>query len=433
MYPERYPAPSLEGLRERICAAAAEVFGAQIAFEERAFQALEVVTKRGTTPNEVHVWRQLSTLLPTIAQFQDALGAPREIRTEAKPQLIDMDLHDLDELNWNWTLRSVFMRGSELTPIGREVAERGFVRMDDIVLSTLQSSRQRTKGISDFDRRTNLVFRTIARASGKGDSVWWTSYLDRFSAAAIETFRRIYRWDPSVGNQQFLLYHDGQRIRLRPFGLHGLYQFQEQPLKDGSLWVARGNVIQPATRFSLRAIECLEELINSDAQESHFQQFFEENPEFLLALGDYIKIHSQLVLTEDDGGRMIPDFFLEKIDSGICDICDLKRANGQLVRLQSKRERFRASVMEAVAQLTRYKDWFDDRSNRDSFRNRYGLTAYRPKVVVVIGRQISFEDDVKRLTIESQLPNYVVLKTYDDVVKSARRWRSVVSGADSLG
>lgn len=428
--PDKYPAVTLENLRERICDAAASVFGAKIVFEERAFQAIEVTTTRGTAPNEVHIWRQLSTLLPVIADLEAALGVDRPVRPHLISRSIELDVHEIEEMDWTRPLRSVFMRGDQLTPIGREVARSGTLKTADIALSILQSSRQRTKQVNQFDRRTNLVFRTIAKASGQGRAIWWTSELERFSQTATDTFNRLYHWDPSVGSQQFILYHDGQKVRLQPFGLSGLYQLQEEPLRDGGLWIARGNVIQPATRFSLQAIEQLEELINSDAPERRFQEFFDLNQEFLLALGDYVKIHSQLVLAEDDGGGLIPDFFLEKIDSGFCDICDLKRANVELIRHQRNRERFRAVVMEAVAQLTAYKDWFDDRANRQKFEETYRLRSYRPKVVVIIGRKMSFEDDVQRLMVESQLPSYVTLKTYDDIVGSARRWRAVVAGTE---
>lgn len=147
----------------------------------------------------------------------------------------------------------------------------------------------------------------------------------------------------------------------------------------------------------------------------------------MLALGDYVKLHPQLMLAEDGGKILRPDFFLEKMDTGFCDICDLKRSNKDLVRHQKNRMRFRDSVMEAVAQLTTYKNWFDDRMNRASFYDRYKLRGFRPNVVVIIGRKMAFEDDVKRLEMEAQLQSYVKLRTYDDVVSSARRWRAIAS------
>lgn len=205
----------------------------------------------------------------------------------------------------------------------------------------------------------------------------------------------------------------------------GGYQLQESPLPDGTLWVARGNLVQPLERFTPAAIEELEALINSDASEGRFHDFFENHPEFLLTLGDYKAMHPQLVLHEDDGGKLIPDFFLEKLTSDFCNICDLKKPTRDLIRHQRHRARFRDAVYEAIAQLQAYRDWFEDRRNRELFRSRYGLSAYRPRVVVIIGRRQSYSTEVERIRIESALPPWVSLSTYDDVVARARHWATL--------
>jgi hypothetical protein len=320
------------------------------------------------------------------------------------------------------------MRGSELTSVGQRVALTGLVSVRDLVVSMFQSSRQAGRKPDAQRLRTTLPFRHIARRAGITSSQFWSEPLDQFATEASATFDKLYGCDPSLGEQQFILYHDGKRVRVQPFGLSGVYQLQEAPLPDGSLWVARGNVIQPATRFSERAIEELEELINGSEKEAAFQRFFEQHSEFLLAIGDYVNLHPQLILSEDSGDRLIPDFFLEKMDSSFCDICDLKRPTAELVRYQKNRHRFRDAVMEAVAQVTMYKDWFEEQDHRDLFYQRYGLKAYRSRVIVVIGRRMSFVDDVKRISLESNLPNWVTLKTYDDIVSGARRWKRIVQG-----
>ena len=73
----------------------------------------------------------------------------------------------------------------------------------------------------------------------------------------------------------------------------GAHQIGEAPLKDGQLWVARSNVLQPVSAFGQDSLALLEDLINSDAKEAEFQNFFENHPEFITALGPYSKIHSQ--------------------------------------------------------------------------------------------------------------------------------------------
>jgi antiviral defense system Shedu protein SduA len=142
-----------------------------------------------------------------------------------------------------------------------------------------------------------------------------------------------------------------------------------------------------------------------------------------LSLGNYAALHPQIVLHEDGGSRLIPDFFLEKMNSDFCDICDLKRPAQDLVRHQRHRTRFRDAVMEGIAQLAIYRDWFESSQNRKDFHSRYGLKGYRPSVVLIVGRRQSYYDEVERIRLESSIPGWLRLVTYDEVVDKARQWR----------
>jgi hypothetical protein len=274
-------------------------------------------------------------------------------------------------------------------------------------------------------RHTNDVARYIAEARGLAEPGLWTAEVRRLAEDADTAFRHLSICDPALGSQQFVISLDDRQVRVQPFGAFGAFRLDDVRLSDGRLWLARSNVIQPSTTFSEESIHELEGLINGNAKESAFQRFFEANREFLLALGDYTNLHPQLVLHED-GGRLIPDFFLERVDSDLCDICDLKRPTISLVNSQRHRKRFRDMVMEGIAQLRTYRDWFDDAAHRAEFKRQYGLTAFRPRVVLILGRRLSFYDDVERIRMESDLPNWVQLKTYDDVVTRARRWRALM-------
>ena len=100
----------------------------------------------------------------------------------------------------------------------------------------------------------------------------------------------------------------------------------------------------------------------------------------------------------------------------------------ELIRYQKNRMRFRDVILEGIAQLENYRSWFEDKMNRDNFYSKYGLSAYKAKIVLIIGRRDSYYAEVDRLKLESGLPNYVDLKTYDDVIAKARQWRSFVTG-----
>jgi hypothetical protein len=239
------------------------------------------------------------------------------------------------------------------------------------------------------------------------------------------------RIDPSHSQHQLLLYHDGKRIRISPFGATDIYQIEEQPLKDGTLFIARNNLLQPVNVFSQVAINTLEDLINSEASELEFQRFFEKHPEFLLSL-NYKQLHPQLILYKDTGEKLIPDFFLERFNDNFVDILDLKLAHRVLTKFPKNRSGFCAALYEAINQLREYRNWFDDKHNRKQFYDLYGLRAYKPRVVVVIGRKHDYYSDVERWSIEftrsrleDDLPRYVNILTYDDIIDKARQFKKI--------
>ena len=398
-----------------------EFFGRPIRIDERVFQVFDVLTKKGRSPLQVHLWQSLINEVPAVGDIYDRVGADMSSVNMPWPKTltrVDSEKHNLESIDWDRTLFRAFSERStsetwKLTMSGERIKTRGILSIEDLAISLITQY---------FFRETrNHVLYYIAKAANRHESE--NDLLD-FENEFVKCFLDLEEFDKFAGQQQFLLYHDGEGFRIQPYGCYGCYNFQESPLPDGSLWVARGNLIQPPKRFTREAAEHLERLINNSAPEREFQLFFEKHPEFLLALGDYSNLHSQLILHEETGEKLIPDFFLEKFDSDFCDILDLKKANVALVREQPRRHRFRDAVMEAVAQLGVYRDWFDDKQNREKFHSRYGLKAFRPKVVVIIGRANSFYDEMERIRLLDHLPRWIRLHTYDEVVQKARYWKN---------
>lgn len=216
MYPDLYPSTTLEDVRSKIRSSAENIVGAPVDLEERAFQALEVTTSNGTTPNEVHIWKKLVSLVPALLKLHDELGLTAPINAmHGKHQDLDLTYHDLDRFEWDRPLRKIFMRGVQPTEVANAVAESGIITVRDIIVGLLRSSRQAGKGPSPNDDKTNLVLRRIAKSVGFGESIEWTERLERFSKGATGVVDRLYVTDPSFGSQQFIIYHDGNRARLR--------------------------------------------------------------------------------------------------------------------------------------------------------------------------------------------------------------------------
>ena len=138
------------------------------------------------------------------------------------------------------------------------------------------------------------------------------------------------------------------------------------------------------------------------------------NPNFILN-DDYKKAHPHVVLSREDGEKLIPDFVLEPIaENSLSDLLELKLPSSQVFVLQKRRMRFSAAVFEACAQLREYSAFFDEEKNRKLVRETYGLLAYRPKMIVIIGRRGAV-DPIAVRKIEQDLPN-LYLRTYDDII-----------------
>ncbi|MDQ6949291.1 MAG: DUF4263 domain-containing protein [Actinomycetota bacterium] len=221
------------------------------------------------------------------------------------------------------------------------------------------------------------------------------------------------------GGELGLTLIDGD-VRIIAVSQDGTYQFaDEQNFRHHILYLeALG-----AAAYR-HATEELEELINSGAAERDLQSFFERYPDFLTG-HEYSAAHPHLVLRKDDQ-LLIPDFVLEPANSmQFCDVLELKLPTSRLLVQRAGRWRLSAALLDVSAQLRAYSDYFELPSNRQRIQDAYGLSIFRPRMIVVIGRRKDV-DPIALKRSESELP-FVTLRTYDDVlerVKSrTRRYR----------
>jgi len=122
------------------------------------------------------------------------------------------------------------------------------------------------------------------------------------------------------------------------------------------------------------------------------------------------------VLARESDGPLIPDFFLQPLDGDFCDILDLKLPTSNLIVGSKNRFRLSSSVAEAVAQGRDYGNYFEDPQYRSQVRQKYGLTAYKPQLFVVIGRSPStLSPEGYRRVVSGN--SDVKLMTYDDLQK----------------
>lgn len=222
--------------------------------------------------------------------------------------------------------------------------------------------------------------------------------------------------EPFIDNSRFMLVPGQLDVRLREFNYLNLYGCSEE---KGAV-ASKISTFSGAGVLTWSHIHEFEALINkSRVTEWDMHKFFEKNPRFLLG-AQYQQLHSQIILLRDDGSRMIPDFFAERVGSNFADIIELKKPSARLISGARTRAGLASALTRALNQVREYRNYFDDAVVRRNFHRKYGFEAFRPAITVVIGRSASYLDHMQRVRIEDEYKNLQIL-TYDDILQRAKR------------
>jgi hypothetical protein len=166
------------------------------------------------------------------------------------------------------------------------------------------------------------------------------------------------------------------------------------------------------------AITSLEAAINDPAvHEREIERILVEHPQFLHGLS-YREIYSQVVLPRRDGSSLRPDIIAEPVGDDWAHIIDLKLPVDPILVGHDRPELAKA-LNAAAQQLREYQAYFDDRDLADRVEKKYGFRCYRPKMVVIIGRDPTrFSPDEQRLAMTAY-PDLEFV-TYDRLLRVAR-------------
>jgi|SRR5215213_9240975 len=218
-----------------------------------------------------------------------------------------------------------------------------------------------------------------------------------------------------------LLTLSGGQIQILPSQQEGIYRLSLSDNLGGELIIAAPYVIANATRSYIRdEIEEFEAIVNSSLSTEHdIQKFLENHPKFLLGQ-EYQKLHPQVILEREEQGSLIPDFLVQPYNKEFCDVVDLKLPKSPLIVGKDNRKRFSSAIAEAAAQLRTYRDYFEDKERREAVKDKYGITAYRPRLAVIVGRATGI-DDILYKQIKDDLQNLEII-TYDDLIKRAKNF-----------
>ena len=154
-------------------------------------------------------------------------------------------------------------------------------------------------------------------------------------------------------------------------------------------------------------------------QQFLLQMFFENNPEFLRLGVKYRRIIPIVRLPREGKPDLVPDFLLERVTDGYCDILDIKLPDKKLITGIEDRRTFSQNVGSAIAQVDEYRDYFDEKKNRELIEQKYGVKVYKPQVLVLIGDSSNIDAEELR-KIRLRRINEAEVLTYADIIKHMR-------------
>lgn len=180
-------------------------------------------------------------------------------------------------------------------------------------------------------------------------------------------------------------------------------------------------IIPQVNYYWRKALNEFEKLINStETNESDIQRFFEINSGFLKGI-DYNKVISQPILSQSNGD-MVPDFLLCPHDKIFGDIFELKLPSHSLISGRNNRIKFSSVVENAIAQTRHYREFFNSEENRNTVLKKYGLTAYKPKITILLGKTPNVISDEKLLDLKDyEVRDKIEIITYDDFFEKMKR------------
>lgn len=159
-------------------------------------------------------------------------------------------------------------------------------------------------------------------------------------------------------------------------------------------------------------------IAQSDIHEPDLQKFFEENPDFLYLGTRYRRIISHPIMSRKGKSDLIPDFLLERVNDGYCDILDIKLPDKKIVVGSEDRRRFSSNVDDAIAQVSEYREYLNESHNRQEIENKYNTKILKPNVLVLIGDSSNIEIE-ELIRIKDRRRDGEVI-SYTDIIRQMK-------------
>jgi hypothetical protein len=379
-------------------------------------------------------WHQGSRETETARQGASVMSLRDELHAAMDDMLIDL-VSQLNPDSDGRRLRAVLRRVRPLTAdeklifFGRLRAHDPDITSEELdfaaqVLNAWFTERRVMIEPSDLamqliDRVGYLTFGARLFAESGGD----LSALD--SCLALTA-----KFNPERDLNGFALFQRDNRIHLGQYTYRNTFAVDTRIRRGLSHRHLAIQALRPVSLIPADAIAEFEELVSDqNVKELQIQSFLVRRPEFLEAMG-YTRAHPHVCLHEDGKDDLIPDFLLELPGGRGFDILDLKLPFARMVS-RYPRLRLSSEIAKAVAQLREYSQFFECAENRKRFELEFGLEAFKPELIVVLGRVSALAGRDERVELEGQMSG-VKLVTYDDILAYGNT-RTIELPKSSLG
>jgi hypothetical protein len=328
----------------------------------------------------------------------------------------------VDQVRPGYRLCNVLDRAAELAAPSQTIGVGHYLRA--IVSLTLDTEAEDLSWLGFNGQVSHKTFsaETLLWAL---DHTAWTPIND---APELRSILEILDAREPVEDVQYLLTFADNRVVFRPTSVLDSYPMQTDHGHNVQRLAVLSHFQDQYVGILPSELLELEDLINNlRTREADLQRFFEDHPYFLRKW-EFRDVYPQVYLTREDQGPLIPDFML--IDAALQQaiLLDLKLPHKRIVVGKKDRMKFSSAVEDAKAQLLQYRDWFDDKHNRQKLKERFGIEIYKPRIAVLIGRRSEFKSEFERQLLVSRNADFEVC-TYDDIVTFAERRLLLVKNA----
>jgi hypothetical protein len=216
---------------------------------------------------------------------------------------------------------------------------------------------------------------------------------------------------------ELAIFVERDAVKVIPYHAHSVHHVEDS--HDGVVLVRPARVNQKFWRRFQRDLVTLETLLSRpDVSEREIESLLLRNPLFLAGL-NYRAVYPQVVLPQENGRSLRPDVIAEPVNSEWAHIIELKLPSQEVLIGREGRASLASGIHSAVRQLHEYSAYFDDRRVAQQVEQRYGFQCYRPKLVVIVGRDPSGYTPEEQHRALTSYPDLEVV-TYDKLLSAAR-------------